>query len=86
MFLKKRSISLIRAVICATLSTTGFAQTQQQPVHIEVNLGTVKAPMKPIWAFFGYDEPNYTYMKDGPVTSGPPIFAVGSARFTASAV
>jgi len=22
-------------------------------------------PMKPIWAFFGYDEPNYTYMKDG---------------------
>lgn len=22
-------------------------------------------PMKPIWAFVGYDEPNYTYMKDG---------------------
>ena len=22
-------------------------------------------PMKPIWAWFGYDEPNYTYMKDG---------------------
>jgi xylan 1,4-beta-xylosidase len=21
--------------------------------------------MKPIWSFFGYDEPNYTYMKDG---------------------
>jgi len=21
--------------------------------------------MKPIWAWFGYDEPNYTYMKDG---------------------
>ena len=21
--------------------------------------------MKPVWAFFGYDEPNYTYMKDG---------------------
>lgn len=21
--------------------------------------------MKPLWAFFGYDEPNYTYMKDG---------------------
>ena len=21
--------------------------------------------MKPIWAFWGYDEPNYTYMKDG---------------------
>lgn len=24
-----------------------------------------KGPMKPIWAWFGYDEPNYTYMKDG---------------------
>ena len=22
-------------------------------------------PMAPSWAFFGYDEPNYTYMKDG---------------------
>src|SRR5690349_10159439 len=21
--------------------------------------------MKPVWAWFGYDEPNYTYMKDG---------------------
>ena len=21
--------------------------------------------MKPIWAWFGYDEPNYTYMTDG---------------------
>ena len=21
--------------------------------------------MTPMWAFFGYDEPNYTYMKDG---------------------
>ena len=21
--------------------------------------------MNPVWAFFGYDEPNYTYMKDG---------------------
>ncbi len=22
-------------------------------------------PMNPVWAWFGYDEPNYTYMKDG---------------------
>jgi hypothetical protein len=21
--------------------------------------------LPPVWAFFGYDEPNYTYMKDG---------------------
>ena len=33
--------------------------------EIRVNLAKVKAPMKPVWAWFGYDEPNYTYMKDG---------------------
>ena len=22
-------------------------------------------PLKPVWSFFGHDEPNYTYMKDG---------------------
>lgn len=32
---------------------------------IQVNLHQEIAPMKPIWAWFGYDEPNYTYMKDG---------------------
>lgn len=36
-----------------------------QPVTIDVDLAKVKGPMKPIWAWFGYDEPNYTYMKDG---------------------
>ncbi|PAC28681.1 beta-xylosidase [Flectobacillus sp. BAB-3569] len=41
-----------------------FAQ-EQNPVTIQVDLSKTKAPMKPIWAWFGYDEPNYTYMKDG---------------------
>jgi xylan 1,4-beta-xylosidase len=37
----------------------------QKPITIEVNLNVEKGPAKPIWAWFGYDEPNYTYMKDG---------------------
>jgi len=65
MFLKKTKILLFNAAICSAFPTVCFSQTQQQPVQIDVNLATVKAPMKPIWAFFGYDEPNYTYMKDG---------------------
>ena len=36
----------------------------QQPV-IKVDLNKETGVMKPIWAWFGYDEPNYTYMKDG---------------------
>ena len=38
---------------------------QQDSVYIHVNTNKSKGPMKPIWAWFGYDEPNYTYMKDG---------------------
>src|SRR5262249_17375237 len=34
-------------------------------VEIRVDANTQLGEMKPIWAFFGYDEPNYTYMKDG---------------------
>ncbi|WP_323259567.1 GH39 family glycosyl hydrolase [Arcicella lustrica] len=46
------------------MSVPVFAQ-EQAPVSIQVDLSKTKAPMKPIWAWFGYDEPNYTYMKDG---------------------
>jgi xylan 1,4-beta-xylosidase len=63
MFLKKTKSLLFQAAVCSALAAPSFGQ--QTPVNIDVNLNTVKAPMKPIWAFFGYDEPNYTYMKDG---------------------
>ena len=45
------------------LSANVFAQNPT--VSINVDLNKVKGPMSPIWAWFGYDEPNYTYMKDG---------------------
>ncbi len=38
--------------------------TAQSPV-INVDLKKETGDMKPIRAWFGYDEPNYTYMKDG---------------------
>ena len=41
------------------------AQVSNEPAVIKVDLAIEKGPMKPIWAWFGYDEPNYTYMKDG---------------------
>ncbi|MFD2935704.1 GH39 family glycosyl hydrolase [Spirosoma flavum] len=40
-------------------------QNLPKPVTIQVDLTKDKGPLKPIWAWFGYDEPNYTYMKDG---------------------
>ena len=42
-----------------------FVYGQNQSVSIQVDVTKEKGPMKPIWAWFGYDEPNYTYMKDG---------------------
>ncbi len=46
---------------------TALSQTAPttDTVSITVELAKKRGPMTPIWAFFGYDEPNYTYMKDG---------------------
>ena len=49
--------------VALTLLSSAGVHAQQATLH--VNLQTEIAPMRPIWAWFGYDEPNYTYMKDG---------------------
>ena len=36
-----------------------------QQATINIDFKKELGEMKPIWAWFGYDEPNYTYMKDG---------------------
>jgi len=50
-------------ILFSFLSISLFAQTE--PVRISVDITRDKGPMKPIWAWFGCDEPNYAYMKDG---------------------
>jgi xylan 1,4-beta-xylosidase len=35
------------------------------PVTIRVDASKERGPLRPIWRFFGADEPNYAYMKDG---------------------
>ena len=55
----KHIISLLIAVLCYSYANA------QNPAIIRVDLKTEIGPMKPIWAWFGHDEPNYTYMKDG---------------------
>ena len=57
--------SVISAVLLAGASPAAMAQTAPAPVAITVDFAQSKGPMQPIWAYFGYDEPNYTYMKDG---------------------
>lgn len=38
---------------------------QENPLEIKIDADQEMGPMNPIWAWWGYDEPNYTYMKDG---------------------
>jgi xylan 1,4-beta-xylosidase len=47
------------------LAAFGAAALLSQPVSIRVQAAKPTGPLKPVWSFFGYDEPNYTYMKDG---------------------
>lgn len=42
-----------------------FLRAWSQAPVIHVDLSKEIGDMKPIWAWFGYDEPNFTYMKDG---------------------
>jgi len=42
-----------------------FCSAQKVPVKLDVDFNKPIGEMRPIWSWFGYDEPNYTYMKDG---------------------
>jgi xylan 1,4-beta-xylosidase len=62
----KALIRTFTAVLFALLWLSPLcAQTKVRKVNITVDLNQPVGNMDPVWAWFGYDEPNYTYMKDG---------------------
>ncbi|MVM31564.1 beta-xylosidase [Spirosoma sp. HMF4905] len=66
MMQQKQITHLFVTLLSFWIINTSLAQVSQpKSVAIEVDLAADKGPIKPIWAWFGYDEPNYTYMKDG---------------------
>ncbi len=42
-----------------------YGQTEGKSVTINVDLNKELGTFNSAWSWFGYDEPNYTYMKDG---------------------
>lgn len=59
---------LVKKLLPFFLPATVSAQSSPvvtTPANVTVDLGKTLGPLKPVWAWFGYDEPNYTYMKDG---------------------
>jgi xylan 1,4-beta-xylosidase len=61
----------MKSVLSAFISVVVFASrlfaadTNSFPVAIHVHAATVLEPLKPIWRFFGADEPNYATMPNG---------------------
>jgi xylan 1,4-beta-xylosidase len=61
-------------LVCATQAATGQgviprapSASTEAPATITVNFASRVGPYKPIYSWFGYDEANYTTMKDGKV-------------------
>ncbi len=71
-FQDKVYLSFLSILGAGALSgSTTYAQPKEQPaetnfpVSIHIDAARPKGELRPIWRFFGYDEPNFTYMKDG---------------------
>ena len=54
-----------RSIFIAAIWLLPISLYAQQPVTIRVDLQAKLGVYQPIWAYFGYDEPNFTYMKNG---------------------
>ncbi len=48
-----------------SLALAVAANAESFPVRIQIDASQPTGPLKPIWRFFGADEPNYAYMKNG---------------------
>jgi len=55
--------SCLAALAIAVAATAVAAESF--PVAIHIDAAKTKGELKPIWRFFGADEPNYAYMKNG---------------------
>ena len=65
-------LAMVPVAMCPLIGVA-FSQAQAEPqiaappfpVSIRVEAQKIRGEMRPVWRYFGYDEPNYTYMKDG---------------------
>lgn len=58
----------LRTIVLVNLMLLTVSASNSQPkmqTTIAVSLDKELGNLDPVWAWFGYDEPNYTYMKDG---------------------
>jgi xylan 1,4-beta-xylosidase len=65
LFIRKHFGRYTLVLFALLLISPAFAQVNLQKATITVDFNQPVGNMNPVWAWFGYDEPNYTYMKDG---------------------
>ena len=53
------------ALVASILAAGGSRAADSFAVSIRIDAAKTLGELKPIWRFFGADEPNYAYMKDG---------------------
>ena len=53
------------AIVLAGLQLPAVPDTASTPVAVRVDANARVGPMTDMWAYFGYDEPNYTYTANG---------------------
>jgi xylan 1,4-beta-xylosidase len=62
----KRQRSFLGAILLAFLCGIHlWSQQAQQTIKIDVHANEVDGTIAPIWSYFGYDEPNYSYAPNG---------------------
>ena len=62
---EKRRHILLSVVILLLTGQFGWPQQASQSVNIQVRLDQPDGQLSPVWNYFGYDEPNYTYAPNG---------------------
>ncbi|HKK47439.1 MAG TPA: hypothetical protein VJ964_18060 [Balneolaceae bacterium] len=60
-----RIVSICTTALLIALIVNYPANAQTDTVSINIDVSQTIGNMDPVWAYWGYDEPNYTYMHDG---------------------
>jgi xylan 1,4-beta-xylosidase len=64
------ALATLSAISAAASAAPPPPSSGPLPVAIRVDARATVAEWRPIWSFFGYDEANFTYMKDGQALLG----------------
>src|SRR3954447_14349543 len=57
--------SAVSFVLVLLLISSFVSGQKAEPATIHVQFGHPQGALPPVWNFFGYDEPNYTYAPNG---------------------